>query len=97
MSRGGLPRDRGGRRRGIQQWGVGVPVTDSDEQVKTVPWAAQWHSCSRTATTDCKAHEYTVGWWVDREVRERGAMGQIWDVCFCVCVGWGGGETCIQL
>ena len=47
-----------------------VPVTDSDEQVKTVPWAAQWLSCSRTATTDCKAHEYTAGCWVDREVRE---------------------------
>ena len=76
-----------------------VPVTDSDEQVKTVPWAAQWLSCSRTATTDCKAHEYTAGCWVDREVRERGAMGQIWDVCFCVCVcgGGGGGGTCIHL
>jgi hypothetical protein len=47
-----------------------VPVTDSDEQVKTVPWAAQWLSCSRTATTDCKAHEYTAGCWVEREVRK---------------------------
>lgn len=75
-----------------------VPVTDNDEQVKSVPWAAQWLSCSRTATTDCKAHEYTAGCWVEREVRTR-----MWDlicvsmrafVCVCVsvlCMGqvWG--------
>lgn len=48
----------------IEGW---VPVTDSDEQVKTIPWAAQWLKCSRTATADCKAHEYTAGCWVERE------------------------------
>jgi len=44
-----------------------VPVTVSDEQVKEVPWAAQWLQCARGATTDCKAHEYTAGCWVERE------------------------------
>jgi hypothetical protein len=69
-----------------------VPVTDSDEQVKTVPWAAQWLSCSRTATTDCKAHEYTAGCWVDREVRARErAMGKFGMSVLRVCVGGGGG------
>lgn len=46
-----------------------VPVTDNDEQVMDLPWAAQWLQCSRTATTDCKSHEYTAGCWVEREVR----------------------------
>jgi hypothetical protein len=46
-----------------------VPVTENDEQVMTLPWAAQWLQCSRTATTDCKSHEYTAGCWVEREVR----------------------------
>ena len=46
-----------------------VPVTVSDEQVMSLPWAAQWLQCSRTATTDCKSHEYTAGCWVEREVR----------------------------
>ena len=44
-----------------------IPETENDEQVKTMPWAAQWLKCSRTATTDCKAHEYTAGCWVERE------------------------------
>jgi len=46
-----------------------VPVTVSDEQVKTVPWAAKYLQCARGATADCKAHEYTAGCWVEREVR----------------------------
>ncbi len=49
-----------------------VPVTVSDEQVMSLPWAAQWLQCSRTATTDCKSHEYTAGCWVEREVRRHG-------------------------
>jgi len=52
----------------IAHHGLGwVPVTMTDEQVKDVPWAAQWLQCGRGATTDCKAHEYTAGCWVERE------------------------------
>lgn len=46
-----------------------VPVTVSDEQVKEVPWAAKWLQCARGATTDCNAHQYDAGCWVEREVR----------------------------
>ncbi|KAL7551794.1 hypothetical protein ACHAWF_014985, partial [Thalassiosira exigua] len=44
-----------------------VPVTVSEEQVKTVPWAAQYLQCARGATANCKGHEYTAGCWVPRE------------------------------
>ena len=46
-----------------------TPVTVSEEQVKEVPWAAQYLQCSRGATANCKGHEYTAGCWVEREVR----------------------------
>lgn len=44
-----------------------VPQTVSEEQVKDVPWAAQYLSCARDATANCKGHEYTAGCWVERE------------------------------
>ena len=46
-----------------------TPVTTTEEQVKGVPWAAQYLNCARDATADCKGHEYTAGCWVEREVR----------------------------
>lgn len=47
-----------------------VPVTVSDEQAATLPWAAQYLQCSKTATADCKNKQYTAGCWVEREVSE---------------------------
>ncbi|KAL9181799.1 hypothetical protein ACHAXT_012142 [Thalassiosira profunda] len=44
-----------------------VPVTVSAEQVKDVPWAAQYLQCARGSTVDCNAHQYTAGCWVERE------------------------------
>ena len=59
-----------------------VPSTVSGQQVKTMPWAAQWLQCTRSSTTDCKAHEYTAGCWVKREVsRERKK-----DSWLCMCI-----------
>ena len=44
-----------------------TPMTTSDEQAKTVPWAAQYLVCGRELGGTCKAHEYTAGCWVDRK------------------------------
>jgi len=44
-----------------------TPMTTSDEQAKTVPWAAQYLVCGREMGGTCKAHEYTAGCWVDRK------------------------------
>mmetsp|Transcript_15681 Transcript_15681/g.28155 ORF Transcript_15681/g.28155 Transcript_15681/m.28155 type:complete len:1049 (+) Transcript_15681:70-3216(+) len=44
-----------------------LPFTVSEEQVKEVPWAAQYMQCGRGATVNCKGHEYTAGCWVERE------------------------------
>ena len=61
-----------------------VPVTVSDEQVATLPWAAQWLECSPTATTNCRSHEYTAGCWVEREVRGADETSKlIFRACFC--------------
>eukprot|EP00584_Thalassiosira_punctigera_P001638 CAMPEP_0172537262 /NCGR_PEP_ID=MMETSP1067-20121228/8885_1 /TAXON_ID=265564 ORGANISM="Thalassiosira punctigera, Strain Tpunct2005C2" /NCGR_SAMPLE_ID=MMETSP1067 /ASSEMBLY_ACC=CAM_ASM_000444 /LENGTH=1010 /DNA_ID=CAMNT_0013322523 /DNA_START=27 /DNA_END=3056 /DNA_ORIENTATION=- len=44
-----------------------IPVTVSEEQVKEVPWAAQYLQCAPGATANCPGHAYTAGCWVERE------------------------------
>eukprot|EP00986_Skeletonema_menzelii_P019209 scaffold27156_cov148-Skeletonema_menzelii.AAC.1 len=43
------------------------PITTSEEQAKTLPWAARYNKCESGASALCTAQEYDGKCWVERE------------------------------
>ena len=87
MNRGGLPRDRGGRRRGIQQWGVGPRHGQrrAGEDGPVGGAVAQLLEDGHDGLQGARVHRGLVGG--PRGERERGDGANLG----CVCVGGGEG------
>ena len=96
MNRGGLPRDRGGRRRGIQQWGVGPRhgQRQAGEDGPVGGAVAQLLEDCHDGLKGARVHRGLLGG--PRGERERGDGANLGCVFLRVCVG-GGGGTCIHL
>ena len=43
------------------------PVTESEEQAKTLPWAARYNKCASAAQSLCNSREYDGKCWVERD------------------------------
>ncbi len=44
----------------------GIPITESEQQVQTLPFAAQYLKCARDTKDLCDDHKYAGRCWVDR-------------------------------